>query len=648
MSAAPPLRILILDDRADDAAIISRALRRAGVDCVTQHAESEAEFLASLTLPPELILADYQLPGYDALAALRALRTRGLEVPVIVVSGTIGEEAAVECLREGATDYLLKDRLGRLGQAALNAVERARLRDEQRRTAEALRASEERYRSLVEEAPHPMWVVDAETLRFLEVNRRAVSLYGYSRQEFLAMSLLDIRPEQDIPATLAAVNSVFAGEPRVGEWRHRTKAGLLLEVSVASRPVSFAGRRALLAIVDDVTERRQLERQLRQGQKMEAIGRLAGGIAHDFNNLLTAILGYSGLLVARAGDRLDLLGLAEEVRKSAERAAALTRQLLAFGRQQALHPRVIDLNEVVTGVEVMLRRLLGDHLGFTMTLHDEACPVLADAGQLEQVIVNLAVNARDAMPDGGRLTVATACVELGAPAAGADGGAGAGPHVLLAVSDTGLGMSAETQAHIFEPFFTTKDPGKGTGLGLATVYGIVHQSGGHLRVTSEPNQGSTFQIFLPRAAAAIASAMAPIAPVAPAPPRGDETVLVLEDDPSLRKLVRTLLEEGGYTVLTAGTATAAISLAERHPDPIHLLLSDVVLPGMGGPEAAARLLALRPATRLLYISGYSGDVAGRPNLLPEGARLLGKPFTQQSLLEKVREALDDKPAAGGA
>ncbi len=638
MSASPPLRILILDDRADDAEILVRELRRAGVAFLPRHAETEAEFLAALAPPPELILADYQLPGYDALAALRALRERGLDVPVIVVSGTIGEEAAVECLREGATDYLLKDRLGRLGRAVLNAVDGARLREEQLRTAEALRLSEERYRSLVEEAPHPMWVVDGETLRFLEVNRKAISHYGYSREEFLAMTLLDIRPAEDVPGMLEAVATVLAGAPRIGRRRHRTKAGQLLEVSVASRAVTFAGRPALLAIVDDVTERRQLEQQLRQVQKMEAIGQLAGGIAHDFNNLLTAILGYAGLMTARARDRPDLIGLAEAVRDAGERAATLTRQLLAFGRQQAVQPRVVDLNEVVFGIEVMLRRLVGEHLGFAMALHAAPCPVLADRGQLEQVIVNLAVNARDAMPDGGRLTIATACVDLDTPAAGADAG-GSAPHVLLEVGDTGTGMSAETQAHIFEPFFTTKDPGKGTGLGLATVYGIVHQSGGQIKVASAPGQGSTFQVLLPRAAGAIEErSTVP----APHPQGGRETVLVLEDDPSLRDLVGILLQEGGYTVLAAGSADAAIHHAETHAGTIHLLLSDVVLPGMSGPQAAARVAALRPTARVLYISGYAGGTAGRHTQLPPGARILGKPFSQQSLLAKVREILDDE------
>jgi PAS domain S-box-containing protein len=662
---APPFRILILEDRAE-AAFVERELRRAGVECVPHRVETEAEFLAALDPPPDLILADHQLPAFDALAALRALRALGLNVPLVVVSKTFDwdGDAVVQLLREGATDYLFKDRMGRLGLAVRNAVERARLRAGQALSAEALRVSEERYRSLFDEAPHPMWMVDGATLRFLEVNRRATDLYGYSRQEFLAMTILDIRPPEEVAGTLAAVEAALAGAARSNRRRHRAKSGRILEVSVASRPVSFAGRPALLAIVDDVTESHRLEQQLRQAQKMEAIGQLAGGVAHDFNNLLTAILGYTELLTDRVGDRPDLVDLAEQIRQAGERAADLTRQLLAFSRQQALRARVLDLNEVVVGVEPMLRRLLGEHLGFILRLAAGACPVLVDRGQLEQVIVNLAVNARDAMPDGGELTIETTCVELAADAdpdadaeigasraisldnaigaIGASGGAGAGtvvtrPHVVLAVSDTGIGMDAEMRAHIFEPFFTTKEAGRGTGLGLATVHGIVHQSGGRLEVVSEPGRGSTFRIVLPRAVGAL-DEVGP--PLAAQPPRGEETVLVLEDDPAVRVLACTALEDAGYAVLAAADAATAIALAANHPGSIHLLLCDVVLPALSGPEAAARIVALRPAIRLLFTSGYPGGTADRRGLLAAGGGLLHKPFNRQTLLVRVREALD--------
>jgi len=634
------LRILILEDSADDADVVVRELRRAGVACLPLRVDTERSFLAGLDPTPDLILADYRLPGYGALAALRALSARGLDVPVIVVSGTIGDEAAAECLRQGATDYLLKDRLTRLGQAVRNAVAQARLRAEQRRTGDALRASEERYRSLFDEAPHPMWVVEAETLRFLEVNRKAVSHYGYSREEFLAMTLLDIRPPEEIPGIVEGVRAVLAGEPRTGRRRHRTKAGQLLEVSVAGRAVDFAGHRALLAVIDDVTERHRLEGQLRQSQKMEAVGQLAGGVAHDFNNLLTAVLGYAALVAAGLADRPELRRQVEEIARAGERGAALTRQLLAFSRNLPLAPRIVDLNAVVAGVEAMLRRLIGEDVDLATRLQATAGRVLVDPGQLEQVIVNLAVNARDAMPDGGHLVIETADVELDAGYARTHAGVRPGPYTLLAVSDSGCGMDAETCSHIFEPFFTTKEPGKGTGLGLATVFGIVQQSHGRIEVYSEPGCGSSFKIYLPQAAVGAAGERPTRA--APARPAGgSETVLVLEDDPALGELVCTLLEDSGYRVLVAGSVAAALSLAERDRGAIDLLLTDVVIPGMSGPEVATRFAALRPAARILYMSGYTGDLMGRRGLLPAGAPLLLKPFTADNLRRTVRQVLDD-------
>jgi two-component system, cell cycle sensor histidine kinase and response regulator CckA len=659
------LRVLILEHSPDDAEVVLRELQRAGADYLPARVDSEAAFLAALDPAPDLIVASYQLPGYGAVEALRALASRDVDVPVIVVSGTIGDEAAVLCLREGATAYLLKERLGWLGQAAANAIAHARLRGEQRRMAEALRASDERYRLLFDESPYLMWVVEADTLRFLEVNRKAVGRYGYSRDEFLAMTMHDVRQPEEVPGTLDEMRPELAEGPRIGRGRHRTKAGELLEVSVASRPVDFAGRGALLAVIEDVSERHRLEAQLRQAQKMEAVGQLAGGVAHDFNNLLTIILGYAGLVAARLEDRPELRRQVEEVAKAGERGAALTRQLLAFSRHLPLQPRIVDINAVVAGVETMLRRLIGEHVELAMRLQAAAGRVLVDPGLIEQVIVNLAVNARDAMPGGGGLVIETADVELGVPDASGAGGAGAagaasaageagagagstilpGPQVLLTVSDSGSGMDAATRARIFEPFFTTKELGKGTGLGLATVFGIVQQSGGRIEVASEPGQGSSFKIYLPRAAGA-AKAPEPASAASEERPGGAQTVLVLEDEPALRQLVRTLLEGGGYTVLVAEGVATALALAERHPSPIHLLLTDVVMPGLSGPEAAVCLLAVRPEARVLYMSGYAGDPIGHRGLLPAGAPLLVKPFTEASLLRMVREVLAAVPEGG--
>ncbi len=383
---------------------------------------------------------------------------------------------------------------------------------------------------------------------------------------------------------------------------------------------------------------RRSEEQLRQAQKMEAVGRLAGGIAHDFNNILTAIAGYSELLLGRIGEAGQLRKDVEGIRKAAERAAALTRQLLAFSRRQVLQPKVLDLNAVVAGMAPMLRRLIGENIELITVTAERPGLVKADPGLLEQVILNLAVNARDAMPQGGTLRIETAHADpadADAPRAGADC---AGPCVVLAVSDTGCGMDAEVRSHLFEPFFTTKEVGQGTGLGLSTVYGIVEQSGGRIRVTSEVGRGSTFRIYFPGVAepdAAPAPAEAPAGPAA-----GAETVLLVEDDEIVRALAREALERAGYTVLEARDGREALAIAERHRGPIHLLLTDVVMPGMSGPEVAGRLTAARAGLKVLFMSGYTDNAIGQRGVLDPGTALLPKPFTPAQLTRKLREVLD--------
>ncbi|OLC07756.1 MAG: hypothetical protein AUH42_02935 [Gemmatimonadetes bacterium 13_1_40CM_70_11] len=388
----------------------------------------------------------------------------------------------------------------------------------------------------------------------------------------------------------------------------------------------------------DITERKQLEEQFHQAQKMEAVGRLAGGVAHDFNNLLTAILGSADLMLdsLRAGvpEREEV----EEIRKAALRAADLTHQLLAFSRQQVIAPTVLNPNDVVANMDKLLRRLLGEDVELRAVLAPDLATVKADSSQLEQVVLNLAVNARDAMPNGGKLTIETQNVELDVAYARGHVSSQPGDYVMLAVSDTGVGMDAATQARIFEPFFTTKEKGKGTGLGLATVYGIVKQSGGWIWVYSEPGHGTTFKIYLPR----VAEAAAPAAP-SPAPPasvRGSETVLVVEDDEMIRHLVQRVLKANGYTVLVAASGRDAERVAGQHQGPIHLLMTDVVMPGMNGREVARRLAAARSGIRVLYLSGYTDDAIVHHGVLEPGIAFLQKPFTLAVLGRKVREVLD--------
>ncbi len=514
-----------------------------------------------------------------------------------------------------------------------------------KRSEEEHRASEEQYRLLFESNPHSMWVYDQETFAFLAVNDAALRHYGYSRDEFLAMTALDIRPPEEVPAFREKFEA-FMTQREPGRtyrpphaFKHRKKDDAIIEVDIAANPIVFEGRKAWLIHATDVTEKRSLEAQLLHSQKMESMGRLAGGVAHDFNNLLGIITGYSELLRKRVTADPRLVKYADDIVKAAERAAGLTRQLLAFSRKQILQPRILDLNTAVAETEKMLRRLIGEDIQLVTVLDEQVGPVRADPGQMDQVLMNLAVNARDAMPRGGRLMIETGNVVLDQAYARQHAGVEPGRYVMLAVSDTGHGMTADVRNRIFEPFFTTKDPGRGTGLGLATVHGIVKQSGGHIWVYSEPGHGTTFKIYLPRTDAPGLGVEAP-APAQIELPRGSETILLVEDEASLRELVRECLEASGYRVLEASHGTAALEVGERHPGRIDLLMTDVVMPGMSGRELAEHVRVPRPEIRTLYMSGYTDDAVVLHGVLAEDMALLQKPFTAAELARRVRDVLD--------
>jgi two-component system, cell cycle sensor histidine kinase and response regulator CckA len=518
------------------------------------------------------------------------------------------------------------DLAAELARRAATTVETSRL-------LQSLAVSEERYRLLFEANPLPMWVYDAETLRFLAVNEAAVRAYGYTRTEFLAMTITDIRPPEDVEALLADLGERGGpGSPVPGVWRHRRKDGSLIDVEITAGKVRFEGRPAALVLAHDVTERLRLEERLAQAEKMEAIGRLAGGVAHDFNNLLTVISGYTEILLARPN--VEGREQLAEIAHAAEQAAGLTRSLLAFSRRQVLHPRVLDVNEIVAGMEPIVRRIIGDDVSVGVRLAPGLAPVEADQAQLERVILNLAANARDAMLDGGRLTIETADVELDDDYVRSRGEGSAGPNVLLAVSDTGVGMSEDVQRHLFEPFFTTKGPGAGTGLGLATVFGVVKQSGGSIYVYSEEGRGTTFKIYLP--AAAQGAARDPVATDGAAD-RGSETIMLVEDDERVRELVRLMLESKGYRVLAAAGADEAERLCTHDVD---LLLTDVVMPEVNGRVLAERLATTAPAMRILFMSGYSDEAVYRHGEISPNAAFIEKPFSDRTLARKVREVLD--------
>jgi two-component system cell cycle sensor histidine kinase/response regulator CckA len=539
----------------------------------------------------------------------------------------------------GAITLIASDRLfddadvdlaAELARRAAGAIETARL-------VGSLERSEERYRLLFEANPLPMWVYDAETLRFLAVNEAAIRHYGYTSAEFHAMTIAQIRPQEDVEALLADMQSRGGpGSPTPGSWRHRRKDGSVIDVEITAGKVVFEGRPAALVLAHDVTERRRLEERLTQAEKMEAIGRLAGGVAHDFNNLLTVISGYAEILLARPDmPGRDHIG---EIAHAAEQASSLTRQLLAFSRRQVLHPRVLDLNEIVAGMEPMVRRIIGDDINVGVRLAPSLAPVEADRAQIERVILNLAANARDAMPQGGQLTIETADVDLDEEYTSSRGEGSAGANVLLAVSDTGVGMSEDVQRHLFEPFFTTKSPGAGTGLGLATVFGVVKQSGGSIYVYSEEGRGTTFKIYLP-AAAADAVQLGPGAADGAAE-RGTETIIVVEDDARVRDLVCLMLSSKGYEVLAAAGADEATELCETRRGAVDLLLTDVIMPGVNGRVLAERLGAISPSMRILFMSGYSDEAVYRHGEISPNAAFIEKPFTDRTLARKVREVLD--------
>ncbi len=510
-----PLRVLIVEDEPDDADLLARELERAGFDPQCRCVDSEPGFLAGLEAAPDVILADYNLPRFSALGALKVLRERGLETPLLVVTGSQRDEAVVECLKEGACDYLLKDRLARLGPAVTQALARREAREETRR----------------------------------------------------------------------------------------------------------------------------LEDQLRHAQKLESIGRLAGGIAHDFNNLLTVIMGNTDLALARLQTEDPVRREVEGIRRAAGRAADLTRQMLAFSRKQLLQPRVLQLNDVVSDMSAMLQRLIGADIELRTCLATDLLHVKADPGQLEQVIANLAVNARDAMPDGGTLTIETAPAVLSEAYVRMHAAVTPGPYVMLALTDTGTGMSPETKARLFEPFYTTKPSGKGTGLGLAMVYGIVMQSGGHIWVYTEPGRGSTFKIYLPAHEGA-ADAKAATAPRAPTPPRSTETILVAEDEEAVRELICIILRRQGYTVLEASNGDEALALMATHGERVHLLLSDIIMPGLGGRSLLEQLRTQHPSLRVLFVSGYTENVVLNEGMLDSRTAFLEKPFSPSALLNRVRDVLD--------
>ncbi|HEY6443980.1 MAG TPA: PAS domain S-box protein [Candidatus Acidoferrales bacterium] len=764
-SAAVRLRVLILEDNQRDAELFIQKLKETGFSFDADTVDTEQAFVASFqSRVYDLILSDYSIPEWSGLEAFRFVKRSGINIPFVLVTGTLGEEAAVDLIKEGVADYILKDRLARLPSAVRRALEEKRTRDEAARARQALRDSEEKVRLLldstaeaiyginleghctfcnpacvrllgyddpsdllgkqmhalshrtrpectprsVEECPicaaaragrgihldeqllwkkdgssfpaecwsHPM-LQDGKSIgsvvTFLDITERkqiednlrrvasvvessqdaiisqtldgiiltwnlgAEQIYGYSRSEVLGKPLAIIVPPDRQNEFQGILKKISWGEnvEQLGTICVR-KDGKQVPVSLSVSSIKDANGKIVGAsvIARDITETKHLEEMFLQAQKMEAVGRLAGGVAHDFNNLLGVIIGYSDIVEARLKDDDPVRAKVAQIKKAGQGAARLTRQLLAFSRQQILDSRILDLNSVVTDVQKMLQRLIGADVEMVTSLCPNLATVKADQGQMEQVIMNLIVNSRDALPDGGTLTIETSNVELDDLYVLSHPELTAGSFVMLAVTDTGTGIDAETQKHIFEPFFTTKEQGKGTGLGLSTVYGVVKQSGGSISVSSEVGRGTTFKIYLPQTQAAAERDN-------PEPKRlfeGTETILVVEDEESLRKLTCEMLLENHYTVLEASNGFEAHEIAQLHEGPIHLLLTDVVMPRISGPSLAKSLMARNPNMKVLYMSGYMNSSVVQ-ELAISGSEFLQKPFMSDTLTRKVREIL---------
>ncbi len=643
-ASKPPLRALIVEDNPRDAELAVAALRQAGYVVCVDVVDTPERLLEDLEEDRyDVILSDHNLRDWSGLDALKIVRDCGKDVPFIVLTGSLGDEAAVDYIKRGATDYVLKDRLARLPLLVGRALEEMALREEHLRTEEARRASEERL-SLIARVIHDVvWDWNLLTDEVWWSDGLEAS-FGYRKEE-VAPSFqwrhARVHPEDAERVLREILGVVQSGEKTwTGEYRFRKGDGSYAHILERLRVISDATGRPvkMLGSMVDITERKRLEDQFRQAQKMEAVGQLAGGVAHDFNNFLTIITGYSELLLERLGPEDGQRANLEQIKRAGERAAALTRQLLAFSRRQVLVPQDLDLNAIVADIDKMLRRLIGEHIELVTIRQEGLGKVRSDPGQIEQVIMNLAVNARDAMPQGGKLTIETANVQLDEEYARRHALVTPGRHVLLAVSDTGCGMDAATQAHVFEPFFTTKGEGRGTGLGLATVYGIVKQSGGHICVYSEVGKGTSVKLYLPH----VGQDVRVVEPKKEAEiPRGSETILLVEDEAALRMLVRELLESKGYRVIEARHGPDALFVCEQHKGPIHLLLTDVVMPEMNGRELAERLAPFHREMKVLYMSGYTDDAIVHHGVLDAGMGFLQKPFSRNTLARKVREVLGE-------
>ncbi|MGH9717094.1 MAG: response regulator [Candidatus Acidiferrales bacterium] len=636
-----PLRLLVAEDDANDLELCLRELRKSGICIDPETVSTREDFVRKLSEGRfDLVISDYRMKGWTGMDALATVRETAPDVPVILLTGTLGDELAVECLKLGVTDYILKENLTRLPSAIRRAREETALRAAEAQALAALRESEARYRGLVTNATYGIYWVTAEG-DLLFVNPALVNMLGYDYEQ----DLLALKNSQALyvdPNVCDRVHSEYSRQGRVDaivEWRRKDEK--IISVRLNGRHVKDRDRSdpCVEVIVEDVTERLQLEKQLIQAQKFEAIGQLAGGIAHDFNNMIGAIIGWADLGVEETDPDSRVRRRFEKVRQQADRAAALTRQLLAFARRQILEPRTIDLNQVTVDTLSLLENVIGSNIEIKATLAQDLAVVRADPVQIEQVLMNLCINARDAMANGGSLMVETANVSLDHDFCALQPQAHPGNYAMLSVTDTGTGMDNATLNRIFEPFFTTKEIGKGTGLGLATVYGIVSQHGGFMQVRSECGVGSTFRAYFPVSADIAEPKRAPDSQPLQ---RGSETILVAEDHDGLRQVAQETLTGLGYQVILAVDGEQAVREFAAHRESIRLALVDIMLPKLSGSDVSALIRKENPELPVILATGYSPDIAQLDHVREAAMSILHKPYSPRELAQRVREVLDSR------
>jgi len=652
----PPrsIRLLLAEDSHDDAWLVQRHLERGGlVPDILRVQDADGLRGALEGGRWDLVIVDDAMPGFSGLEAIRLIRAHCPSLPCVMLSGTVTEESAAEAMRLGANDYLVKGNLTRLVPAVERELRESANRAERRRAERALAASEERTRLIIQQALDAVVSFATDGL-ITEWNLRAEELFGRSRAEVIG------RPFEDV--VLAAVHRIefvqaladgFTSSPTLGLKRrvevtgaHRDGHAVSLELSLV--PVPSSAGLYFSAFLRDLTERRDaeakrasLEAQLRQSQKMEAIGKLAGGVAHDFNNLLTVIQGQASMVESGMLAADEVLPAVRAIGEAADKAADLTRQLLAFSRRQVVQLAPSDLNELVADLGKLLRRLIGADVQLHTVLAPGSVHIKADTGMIEQVLMNLAVNARDAMPQGGSLIVSTSIVQATPPAT-AGSSPGHGQYARVSVEDSGVGIASEHLPHIFEPFYTTKDKARSTGLGLATVFGIVEQHHGWVDVVTQIGSGTTFSVYLPYSTTAPIPVIAPVLPLTM--PRGYEGILVVDDDVAVREMIRDVLARQGYRVREAASGRDALDVWQRHHQDIALVLTDIVMPdGMTGPDLVDRLTATRPDLRVIYTSGYSTESDRVEAQLREGVNFLQKPYRPGTLVRLLRQRLDEPP-----